>query len=387
MGLCLSHCGQAQHKAAVVAVSISHQSSASPARPSRGDAQADASQSLKRFLHLYGDGSEARKLSSASPRGSLDAIPHSSELFSLPSEGELESDRSRSPSPARGSVASIARSSTSSLAAVSPGRRKSVGVHGGRFSTDKPPMPPKASNAKRAPARKSCSSLGKAAMEPHRNLVETIARLEKFCDVKLFLKKRGSVLRTSSHEMSPDCGHENSLLLHDSCRDLAQKLLCFANEHAYHHSNGDGVQSMTEKEMKLDAPELKESAPLEKSVAIFLKEMENFVSEVDAQQRTEQVTEGERDEGVSRLPSLRFQDADEKIQFTDFEATFESPCSEFTETSPSDRIPEADQASAHSCDAIQVRISRRSPEIQPCSLICSTRSLFQFFATEREDCK
>jgi hypothetical protein len=220
MGLCLSHCGQAQHKAAVVAVSISHQSNASPERQSRSDAQADTSQSLKRFLHLYNNGSEGRKLSSASPRPSLEdslAIPHSSELFSLPSEGGSESKRSRSPSPARGNVASIARSSTSSRAPASPNARRSVG---GRFSTDKPPIAPRASNAKKVPARKSCSSL-RQVPEPQKNLVETIARLEKFCDVKLFLEKRSSVLRNSSHELSATCARETSILLHDSCRDLA----------------------------------------------------------------------------------------------------------------------------------------------------------------------
>ena len=349
MGLCLSHCGQAQHKAAVVAVSISQRSNASPERQSRSDAQADASQSLKRFLHLYNDGSEGRKLSSASPRPSLEdslAIPHSSELFSLPSEGGSESERSRSPSPARGSVA---RSFTSSRAPASPNARRSVGVRPGRFSTDKPPVAPRASNAKKVPARKSCSSLGQVP-EPQKNLVETIARLEKFCDVKLFLEKRSSVaLRNSSHELSATCARETSILLHDSCRDLAQKLLCFANEHAYCNSLSDGTlsRSMRRSDSAKEMPKsvshvFKESLPLEKSVASFLKEVENFVSKVDAAPPLEQVTEpGERDKVLSRLPSLRFHDAEEKIQFTDFEATFESPCPEPMETSPSDRGLEA----------------------------------------------
>ncbi|KAG0597937.1 hypothetical protein M758_12G031600 [Ceratodon purpureus] len=346
MGLCVSHCGQAQQKAAVVAVSMSHQSSASPARPSRSDAQLDASQSLKRFLQLYSEGSEGRKLSSASPRPSLDdphAIPHSSELFSLPSEGGSEYDRSRSTSPARGSVASIARSSTSSRAPTSPSGRRSVGVRPGRSSTDKPPMPPRTSNAKKVPARKSCP-------EPHKNLVETIARLEKFCDVKLFLEKRSSSARNSSHELSAACAQENSILLHDSCRELAQKLLCFANEHAYDNCQGGVV-------LKSVAQDLKECVPLEKSVASFLKEVENFVSQVDTaapRQPVELVTDlGESDEGVSRLPSLRFQDADDKIQFTDFEATFEAPCPHPAETEPSDCSLEVSLASGHSLDASQ----------------------------------
>jgi hypothetical protein len=107
-------------------------------------------------------------------------------------------------------------------------------------------------------------------------------------------------------------------------------------------------RSDSAKEMpKSDSHVFKESLPLEKSVASFLKEVEKFVSKVDAAPPLEHVTEpGERDKVLSRLPSLRFYDAEEKIQFTDFEATFESPRPEPMETSPSGRSLEADQPSA-----------------------------------------
>ena len=168
--------------------------------------------------------------------------------------------------------------------------------------------------------------------------------------MKLFLDKRSSVaLRNSSHELSATCAHETSILLHNLCRDLAQKLLCFANEHAYCNSLGDGAlsRSMRRSDSAKEMPKavshvFEESLLLEKSVASFLKEVEKFVSKVDAAPPLEQVTEpGERDKVLSRLPSLRFHDAEEKIQFTDFEATFESPCPEPMETSPSDRGLEA----------------------------------------------
>ncbi|XP_024357251.1 uncharacterized protein [Physcomitrium patens] len=336
MGLCLSRCGEAQHKAAVVAVTISHHGASSPARPSRCEAQ-DHSHSLKRFLHMYNDDSESRKVSTASLRPSLDgsfAIPHSSELFSLPSEG-LGSDLSRSPSPARGSMSSVRRSSTSCIP-HSPKSKNSDVAPLGRFSTDIPPIAPKGS-AKKVPARKSCSSLGQPANSPYMNLVETIARLENFCDVKLFLKKRSSTIRDSSPDLS-SCAQRDSVQLHDSCRDLAQKLLCFANEHAYqslHDSSStrrcDSAGNPKESEVRVDSHSVEgglkdRTLPLEMSVECFLKEVENFISKVDAVPQTplRQPDMERRVESVNCRPSsLEFQDADDRIQFTDFEATFE----------------------------------------------------------------
>lgn len=178
MGLCLScHCGEAQQKAAVVAVSISHgghHSALSPVVAPRRSRRYSAEQSSK-----------------VSPRPSLElGIPHSSELFSLPSEG------SDADTPARGSMA---RSSTSSMTSSHhlPGRFSSV--------------------------RKSCSS----QVVPAETLLETIARLEKLCDVKLLN------LVDSGNSVVPSTETTTSILLRDSCRDLAQKLrLCFANEQA-----------------------------------------------------------------------------------------------------------------------------------------------------------
>ena len=211
----------------------------------------------------------------------------------------------------------------------------------GRFSTEKPPIPPRGSNA-RTPARKSCSSLGQVA--PHKSLVETIARLEKFCDVKLFLENRSCSNSNSRREFSTASGHESttSILLHESWRDLAQKLLCFANEHA------DGFFSRCDMDMKLDL------AACVTSDSCGVREKEtvpvgaSFRTELDIADKVGAAEPAGEASVMSRLPSLRFHDADENIQFTDFEATFELLSSE---GSASHRSVEADQPAGASISA------------------------------------
>lgn len=201
MGLCLScHCGEAQQKAGVVAVSISHgkHSALSPVAPRP-----------KRYN---------TELSKVSPRPSLElGIPHSSELFSLPSEG------SDADSPTRGS---IARSSTSSMT-----HRPSLS---GRFSS----------------VRKSCSS----QVVPAESLLETIARLEKLCDVKILnLDSSNPVVSDST----------TSILLRDSCRDLALKLrMCFANEQAMAPANSDTASATLSEVERLEAPDVDPGEPI-----------------------------------------------------------------------------------------------------------------------------
>ena len=131
--------------------------------------------------------------------------------------------------------------------------------------------------------------------------------------MKLFLDKRSSVaLRNSSHELSATCAHETSILLHNLCRDLAQKLLCFANEHAYCNSLGDGAlsRSMRRSDSAKEMPKavshvFEESLLLEKSVASFLKEVEKFVSKVDAARTETEIVKLPFSAAMARSGGLR----------------------------------------------------------------------------------
>ena len=122
MGVCLSRCGDVQHKAGVVAATISHQNSVDL----KTSELYDSNHSLKKFLHLY-EISEGKK-SLSSPRASLGEsmqIPHSSELFSLPDSDAERSSCCISPSPARTS-----RASASSRATASPNPQEIPSVSG-----------------------------------------------------------------------------------------------------------------------------------------------------------------------------------------------------------------------------------------------------------------
>ena len=78
--------------------------------------------------------------------------------------------------------------------------------------------------------------------------------------------------------------------------------------------------------------------PYEKSVACFLREMESLVSTIEASGglvvqsevnpipvavEVEEEEEAVEPRSMTRLPSLRFKEVDEKVQFTDFEASFD----------------------------------------------------------------
>ncbi|KAG0590710.1 hypothetical protein KC19_1G121400 [Ceratodon purpureus] len=395
MGVCLSRCGDAQQKAGVVAATISHQNSLDL----KTSELYDSNHSLKKFLHLY-DLAEAKKALS-SPRASLGEslqIPHSSELFSLPDSDAERSSCCISPSPARTSRASV-----SSRATTSPkSTRNSFSVWGGRFSTDRTIAV--GCRKKIRPARSSKSLTSDQDLAAHQRLVEAIARLERlnggknlelrgssFCSsdlekkTQVLSKSRSGELKRSRYSASG--GHYSRLGRHgrhyqpyqpslplfestalpksheskpQSCGDPDQS---DDTSHCCSRTKGPGPSKRTSfvadaasmlppetfsqpKTMgnlvSLAAPIIKQM-PLEKSVTNFLKEVENFVSLIEAprlslsseaaQERksghhepliiTTYSRSLEDGEYGTRLPSYRFEDTDSDEQFTFFEASFE----------------------------------------------------------------
>lgn len=392
MGVCLSRCGDAQQKAGVVAATISHQNSL---ELNASDLY-DSNHSLKRFLHLY-EIAEAKK-SLSSPRASLGEslmIPHSSELFSLPDSDVERSSCCRSPSPARTSRASV-----SSRATTSPkSTRNSFSVWGGRFSTDRTISI--GCRKKIRPARSSKSLTGDQDLAAHQRLVEAIARLERlnggknlelrgssFCSSDLekkthvLTKSRSGELKRSRYSTSG--GHHGrhgrhgrqyqpyqpSLPLFEfttcpkstdpqshACEDQFDTSHCCSRTHELRSTKRTSyiadAASMLPPEtfsqpktmgnlVSLAAPIIKQM-PLEKSVTNFLKEVENFVSLIEAPRlslsseaaqerksghhepliiKTYSRSVGDKECGT-RLSSYRFEETDIDEQFTFFEASFD----------------------------------------------------------------
>ena len=395
MGVCLSRCGDAQRKAGVVAATISQRKNSLELNAAE---LYDSNHSLKKFLHLY-EVAEAKK-SLSSPRASLGEslqIPHSSELFSLPDSDAERSSCCISPSPARTS-----RGSVSSRATTSPkSTRNSFSVWGGRFSTDRTISV--GCRKKIRPARSSKSLTGDQDLAAHQRLVEAIARLERlnggknlelrgssFCSsdlekkTQVLKKSRSGELRRSRYSTSggqlgrhsrygrPYQPYQASLPLFEStarpkssesgthaCEDQSDDTshCCSRTSHDLGSTKRTSfvtdpasmlpMEKFTQPKtmgnlVSLAAPIIKQM-PLEKSVTNFLKEVENFVSLIEAprlslsseasQERKEDHHEPliiktysrsvEDSECGTRLPSYRFEDTDSDEQFTFFEATFE----------------------------------------------------------------
>lgn len=337
MGLCLSKCGDAHQKAAVVAASISTHGS------SPSDPEHDPNHSLKKFLHLY-DAVDKKTSTSGSARPSLEdsgslGIPHSSELFSLHGEdSDSNSNRNSSSSPcnspprtSKGSA--VSRSSISSRPNISSphSTRNSVSarITAGRSSTDRPPLAPKGGNSNNSKKRGSASS---EDFNARKIFVETIAKLERFCNLEVSRVSQTSV----------------------GAEQIAQKLVVglasFDQEDGPNHV---GVQRCDSDPLGINSRGGLESAhslirsssvasfkglPYEKSVACFLREMESLVSTIEASGglvvqsevnpipvavEVEEEEEAVEPRSMTRLPSLRFKEVDEKVQFTDFEASFD----------------------------------------------------------------
>lgn len=184
MGLCLSRCGDAREQASVtVAPTDSHQDSQLVEKSMITASPYDPNHSLKRFLHLHA-GPEPKKLSvSSTPRTSLAelfaAIPHSSELFSLPCSELDRSSFTLSP-PADWTI----KASSSSHFAFSP---KSGFQSGRRIKRIRP--------ARGGEPRD---------LVAHQRLVDAIARLERLNSGKK--SKNFAVLRVGSSFSGPFSG-------------------------------------------------------------------------------------------------------------------------------------------------------------------------------------
>ena len=409
MGVCLSRCGDVQHKAGVVAATISHQNSVDL----KTSELYDSNHSLKKFLHLY-EISEGKK-SLSSPRASLGEsmqIPHSSELFSLPDSDAERSSCCISPSPARTS-----RASASSRATASPkSTRNSFSVWGGRFSTDRTISV--GCRKKIRPARSSKSLTGDQDLAAHQRLVEAIARLERLnggknlelrgssvCSsdlekkTQVLTKSRSGELKRSrystsgghhgrhgrhgrhyqpyqpslpllestafpkSHESQPHaCGDQSDDTSHCCSRTQdsgSTKRTSFVADPASMLRPETLSQPKTMGNLiSLAAPVIKQM-PLEKSVTNFLKEVENFVSLIEAprlslsSEAAQERKDGHHEPLIiktysrsvedrvcgTRLPSYRFEEIDSDEQFTFFEATFEE-C-EFRENESQSAVAES----------------------------------------------
>lgn len=383
MGVCLSRCGDAQQKAGVVAATISHQGSIGNA----GDLH-DPSHSLKKFLHLY-EIVDVRK-SSSSPRASLGEslqIPHSSELFSLPDSDAERTSCCISPSPARASRVSASSRTTSSPKST----RNSFSSWGGRFSIDKTVLV--GCRKKIRPARGSKSSLASDQdLVAHQRLVEAILRLDRLNDGKNLelrgssfcssdLKPKTQVLpksrsgrepkrvdradstpwsRYARHYQLPPHLLKSSVRPKDHCSqppacDRTDSHCCSSTHDLDPTRNTKVVEEPANvlcpdgfskrKTMgnlvSLAAPVIKQM-PLEKSVTNFLKEVENFVSLIEAPRLSlsSEAVQPTKDDPLiittvprsveesecesTRLPSYRFEETHCDEQFTFFEATFEN---------------------------------------------------------------
>lgn len=161
--------------------------------------------------------------------------------------------------------------------------------------------------------------------------METIAKLERFCNLEVSRVSQTSV----------------------GAEQIAQKLVVglasFDQEDGPNHV---GVQRCDSDPLGINSRGGLESAhslirsssvasfkglPYEKSVACFLREMETLVSTIEASgglvaqsevnpipvAEVEEEAGAEEPRSMTRLPSLRFKEVDEKVQFTEFEASFD----------------------------------------------------------------
>lgn len=209
MGLCLSKCGEAHKKAAVVAASLSHHRS-----PHSHDH--DPNLALKKFLHLYD--TDRPKKSSSSPRPSLDdslVIPHSSELFSLTEGHRHHSSRFSASEP--DTTVTRGQSLNKRITNESSSKRSMVEVSGEDLHQH---------------LVKTMERLERISDE---ELPETIERLEKFpARRESSEKRRSSFHRVSmSHDMLPQSLGLDVLLpeecLLDACESEVLKEITLEN--------------------------------------------------------------------------------------------------------------------------------------------------------------
>ena len=159
--------------------------------------------------------------------------------------------------------------------------------------------------------------------------METIAKLERFCNLEVSRVSQTSV----------------------GAEQIAQKLVVgLASFDQEDGPNPVGVQRCDSDPLGINSRGGLESdhslirsssvasfkgLPYEKSVACFLREMESLVSTIEASGGlvvqsevnpipvAAEAEEAEEPRSMTRLPSLRFKEVDEKVQFTDFEASFD----------------------------------------------------------------
>ena len=165
--------------------------------------------------------------------------------------------------------------------------------------------------------------------------VETIAKLERFCNLEVSRVSQTSV----------------------GAEQIAQKLVVglasFDQEDGPNHvgvqrcdsdplriNSRGGLESAHDSLIRSSSMASLKGLPYEKSVACFLREMESLVSTIEAsgglvvqsevnpnpvavEVEEEEEEEAMEPRSMTRLPSLRFKEVDEKVQFTDFEASFD----------------------------------------------------------------
>lgn len=330
MGVCLSKCGATHKKAAVVAASISHRMS--PTELRRSD------HSLKTIFHIQDSMDIKEELlctTTSSPRVSFEdclGIPHSSELFSLPDEDVNRSSSSLSPPQRRpSSTKFITAKPTVSVRDISeiPPNGDAQRPRGSFDTGD----PQELIDALHQPGEKNVmnSTSSPAGLHDEKSMPKGAATHD-FHNAE----ETGNSEFIMRHSPLPRSRDDATGEIESSTRVCTSSCVILRNCREFE-------APVEEADSPARRPSsVQEMMPFDNSVTIFLKEMENLVSMIQSPNR---VIQGQaiqdqdqgkgfchgfehlaksKDESPRLIPEAKLEGgaADDKVQYTKFEATF-----------------------------------------------------------------